>query len=506
MSESAPLHRLHPATFFIVLASIARRFLLPTLVVFVVGSNQTFEMLLMILAIPAFLWAIMRYLSVKIGMTDHHLVVAEGILDRQEQRIPLQRIQSIETRRTLVHRLFDVDDVIVHTGGGSGAEATLSAVGGSEVAELRSRLGRLSGSADADHAEPASESVDDSKPAAETPVGKRAGWRQLVGYGLVYHRGFVVLAVILGVLWQADVVDWGQPFDLLEWWWQQTQESIWLGGFLLVIGLFSAWLILRLGSVVWSLLMLHGFTLRLQDEHVHLDYGLLFHRKISLPESRFHVLELTRGWAHRHAGAVTVEAWTAGTWAGGDDEDSGDSELDEYFKTQILLPFAAEREATALVQELMGEPNWRQLPWQPIELRPMLKLFLRACLIALPICTVVSLIARPWGVLIVPMALAVCAWFAVVEVACTHYAVTDHGLWLRRGFLRRRWRVVHLGHIQAIEVVESPLDRRRRMAHLYIDAASSPGGSHAIRIPYLLRQDAERVSRELSQRTADTEG
>ena len=56
------------------------------------------------------------------------LQLDEGVLVRNERRIPVERIQHVELERRLRHQLFDLAAVRVETAGGSGAELTLDAI------------------------------------------------------------------------------------------------------------------------------------------------------------------------------------------------------------------------------------------------------------------------------------------------------------------------------------------------------------------------------------------
>ena len=97
------LQRLHPATLAVVFVGIARKFLIPGLVVLVVGSWPG-DMLIMVAALPAMGWALISYLHKGYALTDGDLYYREGLIGRSLRRIPLARIKTIETRRSLVHR------------------------------------------------------------------------------------------------------------------------------------------------------------------------------------------------------------------------------------------------------------------------------------------------------------------------------------------------------------------------------------------------------------------
>ena len=65
--------------------------------------------------------------------------------------------------------------------------------------------------------------------------------------------------------------------------------------------------------------------------------------------------------------------------------------------------------------------------------------------------------------------------------------------------------MVRLSKIQAVTLVESPFDRRHKMASVRIDTANAGAGQDAIAIPYLQRDIAEDIYRRLSAAAAELE-
>lgn len=74
-------------------------------------------------------------------LTEEELVVASGVLGRQEREIPLERIQNVDVRRPAVKRALGLAVVAFETAGGSGTEATLDAVDSAEADRLQREVG-----------------------------------------------------------------------------------------------------------------------------------------------------------------------------------------------------------------------------------------------------------------------------------------------------------------------------------------------------------------------------
>ncbi|MEZ3114714.1 PH domain-containing protein [Halobaculum sp. MBLA0147] len=74
-------------------------------------------------------------------LTEEELIVASGVVGRQEREIPLERIQNVDVRRPAVKRALGLAVVAFETAGGSGTEATLDAVDSAEADRLQREVG-----------------------------------------------------------------------------------------------------------------------------------------------------------------------------------------------------------------------------------------------------------------------------------------------------------------------------------------------------------------------------
>ncbi len=82
------------------------------------------------------------------------------------------------------------------------------------------------------------------------------------------------------------------------------------------------------------------------------------------------------------------------------------------------------------------------------------------------------------------------------------WARTDHAVYFRTGWLWKSITIVPVPKIQAVELQESPFDRRWRMATVAVDTAGA--GAHRIDVPYLPREVAERLRMTLATEAAAT--
>jgi membrane protein YdbS with pleckstrin-like domain len=79
-----------------------------------------------LLAMVAFLGirifvAFLGRLFTRYSLTSEHLIVERGILSRSRKTIPIQRIQDVATRQSVIERPFGIGDVVVETAGERGS-------------------------------------------------------------------------------------------------------------------------------------------------------------------------------------------------------------------------------------------------------------------------------------------------------------------------------------------------------------------------------------------------
>src|SRR5215510_5041215 len=128
--------RLHPLTIAFGLFKAAR-VLIPALSLLLLGNKIYSFVLLMAVVASTVATALARYFSFTYRIEGNELITQQGILERKQRSIPLERIQEIRVEQGVLHRVFDVVDAKIETGGGGGAEASLSVLSRSEVERLR---------------------------------------------------------------------------------------------------------------------------------------------------------------------------------------------------------------------------------------------------------------------------------------------------------------------------------------------------------------------------------
>jgi len=126
------------AALFDVVSPDRARDLLPLLVIAL--SSGRFVLVLVVGSAVAVAVGALRWLRRLWWFDGRVLHLDEGVLVRNQRRIPVERIQHVELERSVRHQLLGLAAVRVETAGGSGAEVRLDAVPLAEAEALRGEV------------------------------------------------------------------------------------------------------------------------------------------------------------------------------------------------------------------------------------------------------------------------------------------------------------------------------------------------------------------------------
>ena len=502
---------LHPGVLLLRLLDALRQAIFPALLGVVV------EPVFLAIAGAMFLLqlgtALARYLTITYTLSAEELVVREGILSRQERRIPLDRIQDLGFESTLLRRALGLVVVLVETASGKGAEARLDSLGRDEAVHLRETLlaaratrglaaaGPLAGPAGA---------VAPAAPWQPEPelLVHRSASSSLLLRGLTDLRVGAIGLTFLAFLEIAQ--QFGSVSDL-----EGIARSIlsWLADFSVPVAalLLAGAVALALGlgmaaSALGNLVMFHGFALTLRGAVLQRRYGLLTTRAKSLPLRRVQRVLLEQNWLRRLLGLCVGRADSAG--AGMDDASEGAGGWD------VVVPMASLREAEAVLPVLLPELREAAPPWQPVSSRIVWRVFLKGALLAL-VLLVGSAVLDPaalvpglagaespaaggipalWLLPLLPAAWVV-GWLSWRNLA---WAFGSGMLVLRWGIVGQYRAFVPTRRIQSVLLTAGPLQRLLGLATITVHVA---GGSPTS-LADLPRGDAEHLRARLASEAA----
>lgn len=495
--------RLHPLSFLFTLAGNARNLILPAVFVLFAARSSSIDFWLLVLIVPYAAVAIVRYLTYRYRFAQDELVIRTGLVFRNERHIPYGRIHNVGSVQNILHRMFGVAEVRVETAGGQETEARLQVLSLTALEEMRQRVfeGKRQATGIPEGAAPAEQESEVSEaPRARTVL--RLTPRDLIVSGIVDNRGMVVAAAVTGIGWEVAwqlgwLGDWGAPSrDTIK----MVMQTVFSIGpsrsnpIALLAAVLLILVALRVLSIGWAFIKLHGFTLTRSGDDLSTTHGLLTRLTTTIPLKRMQVLTLRQRPLQRLFDRMEASVDTAG---GGSAEEGSTGR-------HRIAPLLKNEDLPAFLCEVHPGADLEAVEWTPVDPRAWRRIVKWTMLAALGAVAASVRLAGLWGLVVAPLVpFAVLAGRRVA--ASMAWAVSDGVVYYRSGWLWRHVSMARHPKIQALQIGESPFDRRWGMASLLVDTAGASGSHHRLRVPYLARETARSLMDRLSTRAARTE-
>jgi putative membrane protein len=472
--------RLHPLTLlFGILKGL--RGAIPIIPLVFFGGRWTWVPILFMITIASILSAIVRYFSFSYHIQGNELITQQGIIERKQRNIPLERVQEISIEQGMFQRLFDVVEAKIETGGGQGAEATLSVLSRAEADRLRRAVFERVEAIRSVSTETDQEPVRGQIP-LERIVIHQLGINDLVIAGLTTNH-LVSAMVLAGALWNfADDI-------LPDTIYQRAADMIYLlarqlaaqGAMQTIIiaalGVVSVLIIGLLFSITGSILLFYGFTFSRRGEDLHRAYGLFTQRSSSLPRHRIQVLKIEEKMLRRLFGLATLRADTSGRSRENEDDNEG---------RDVLIPIVKRKAVDQLLPVLFPDFISDQAEWRRVSKLAIRSGVIKGGLLCLVVAAASFIYQREfialWPLLFLPIIYLI----NVVRYRSLGYAMGDRYFRTRQGWLGRSIQIVPINKIQAIEISQTPIDRRLGLATISVDTAGQAftgGGPQVSHLP-----------------------
>lgn len=434
---------------------------------------------------------LVRYLTFHYVLTTQELVTREGILHRQERRIPIDRVQDLGFESTLLRRALGLAVVRVETASGQGVEAVLDSLARGEAEQLREALLTMRSARDAGA----------STPFVATRSVPEPEWRvfaadpgQLLLRGLTDLRLSAVLVAAFGAYQVADelgILTRVKGVGASFWHWLQGFPQA-LAAALLLGLVAGVVIVVAVSAAVGNWMVFHGFQLTLRADSLLCRYGLLTTRQKTLPRARVQRVRVEQTWLRRLLGVAVARADSAGAGHEVGQEVAGG--LD------VVVPLARLEHVEALLPAVLPGLERGAGQLRRASRRLVLRVFLRG---VLQTGVVVAVLWTQFGAMaLFALGLLPFAWL----VGRLWWHNLGYGLWaehlyLRSGLIGSYQVLVPTAKVQAVAVRRGPVQRLLGLAELLVYVAGGP----PTRIPDLPPDEATAVAAVLVARAKEAE-
>ncbi|MGQ0575523.1 MAG: PH domain-containing protein [Pseudonocardia sp.] len=410
-------------------------------------------------AVLVVLFGVLRWRTTRYRITAERVELHTGLFHRQRRSVPRDRIRTVDTTSTLVHRLFGLSVVKVSAASGAGQESGLSldAVSKPEAERLRLELLARSPAAAGPGEVPA------AAPPAEELARLRWSW---IRFAPLTVSSLAAVGAVVGTAFNL-LDDIGMFDGLIEDAGNRFAAASLLGFVLVVVVLLAA--IAVVGAMLLFAERWYGYRLtREPDGTLRVKRGLLTRRSLSVSEERLRGVELSEPLLLRAGRGAQSRAISTGIGGGA--------------QGGALGPPAPVGEGHRVASAVLREGPVTRTPLRRHPRAALVRRLNRAVGTALLLAGAVwvldaTLLGAGWaGPVAVAVLLPVAALLAVDRYRNLGHALVERYVVSRRGSLRRRTVALQRAGVIGWTVRQSVFQRRSGLATLEAVTAAGEGG------------------------------
>ncbi len=410
--------------------------------------------------------AIIKWKRFVYWFEDEELRIEYGLFVKKKRYIPFERIQSLNYKEGIYHRLFKLVKVSIETAADSGgkSEADLIAItrAQAEAIEQEMKKTKLRMSQQSTQ-----EQGIDQKAIVSEPTELETN------HSIIHHmstKDLLILATTssgIGVVFSglaaitSQFDDW-IPYERI---YGELQSFIRFGVFMIVIAVLIFLLVSWVVSVVITFVNHYGFTVEKEEDKLFISKGLLEKKRITIPMKRIQGIRIVENPLRQLFGYATVVIESAGSSG-----EKGEQKI-------VMLPLVKKRQGVVILEKLFPEEQWH-LPLHHAPKRALLRYMFRHLYWLTPIVAVVSYITFPyglWSILLLPLALLLGIW----QHRSAGYAISNQQLTIVYRGVSKITFVTSKKRLQAISLSQSYFAKRRDLATITVHIMSGLSGSMA---------------------------
>lgn len=393
---------------------------------------------------------------------DDELRVEYGLFVKKKRYVPFERIQSLNYKEGIFHRMFKLVAVDIETAGNSTeAEISLTAITREQANRIEHEMKEAKKRLQAVVVDEHGVEIVEEEVVAPEHVIHAMDQKDLILLASTSGGVGVVLAGILAVFSQVSAYI---PYEKI---YKEISSVVSIGFALLASVIAAAFIITWLISVLMTFINYYNFKVVEQDGKMIITRGLLEKKRTTIPLSRIQGVRIVENPLRQPFGYATVLVESA---SGGDDDNKIASKTNLF--PLIKRNEIAEKLAHVLPQYTMDTP----MTSSPKRAIPF---FYRFDLVyVVPIIAALSYFFYPYGLfslLLIVAFMLLGRW----QWRSAAFAIDGSQLTIRSRFLSRTTFIVQKNRIQSMEARQSYFEQRRDVASVGITVMSGFGGSGA---------------------------
>ncbi len=448
--------RLHPVGMLLSALHTVRRWLgvaaFPGIAALINGEFGLRILLLVLLGVTLLgvlsaIWGVLSWQATTYHVSGGAFHLKQGVFQKSERSLPLERIQSVSTVQGIVQRLFGVVEARIEAAGGGGEpEISLPALSISGARTLREELTSVR--------QASLETFEESSPT----VLRKLPVRDLFLAGLTSGQIGVAASVVFGASQAVNgLLPRGLAQRISEIILPRTVYAILL--LILAVALF-AWVL----AIVGTILAHTSFTLsRSHDgKYLYIKRGLFKRHEATVPLARIQAIKVVEGVLRQPFRLAALRVESAGFGA-------------EEGVSTTLFPLLPRKEVEQLLRAAIPRFAVPLDDLESLPARARRRYVLRTTIPALLVSTLFAVFLFPWGFFTLLLTLPA-PLYGLLRYRAAGYRLDDERLILRFRRLARTTVIVPGRRLQSRGYSVSPLQQRKGLATLEVEVASGRGG------------------------------
>lgn len=483
--------KLHPISAVINFVKGLKDLIIPFLIIFVTnGFNFNIDvrqngfwieiiptLIVVVIALLYLFSGIVKWWTFVYWFEENELRVKYGLFVKKKRFIPFDRIQGLNYKEGIFHRIFGLVQVMVETAGSTNGrpEAELTAITKDAAERIEKETQRakrnLDALTDVEQLHDRDGEFLPSEPTTSRVVRKMTP-KDLVILATTSNGIGVVLTGVVAVLSQfAEFI----PYELI---YEEIAGFIKFGFAVVALAVFVAFLFAWIFSVLITFINYYDFTIIEENERLIVSRGLLEKKRVTIPLNRVQAIKIVENPLRQIFGYATVVVESA---SGG---------FGEKEKKITLIPLIPKKKMIGPLQELFPHFDWSPILTKPPKrAKPF---FYRIDFFWLvPIVGLCTYFFYPLGLLSILLTIPTIL-LGIWQYRTTGYSIKRNQLTIVYRIISRVTFVVEKKRIQALERRQSYFQNRRQIASIEATVMSGLAGASA-KAPNLSVQDVDTV-------------
>lgn len=338
-------YKLHPISALINFLRALKDLMIPIVVLFFANglkfnfsNNDTKffgEMLplliLTFVVLYSFVHGIIKWWTFRYWFVDNEIRVEYGLFIKKKRYIPYERIQSLNYKESIFHRVFGLVQVMVETAGNKmgKAEAELTAISREAAAMIENETRKV---------KTGTVIEKNMVNVQATNIIHKMSQKDLVVLATTSNSVGVVLAGIVAAISQFA------EFIPYEWIYKEIAHLLRFGLLLVAVLVVFALILAWLFSVIITFINYYNFVVTVENNRLAITRGLLEKKRITIPLNRVQAIKIIENPFRQMFGLATVVVESAGGGFSGEKD-----------KRIVLFPLISKKEMILPLQQLFPD-------------------------------------------------------------------------------------------------------------------------------------------------------